>query len=148
MATSIITRDKKRSHSSARIPPAHTNTATETPSLYDEIVAAQQPSSYPGNDVAVAEILPPESIGRSAHRSQGPPQQLSTKPTRLGESLVSKRELARFLGISLSGLDKLIARGRVPPFVKVGRLLKWHPSDVREWAARMQRETRIQHEDL
>jgi predicted DNA-binding transcriptional regulator AlpA len=85
------------------------------------------------------EILPPES---GAGRSDG----IATKQTRLGESLVSKRELARFLGISTSGLDKLIARGRVPSFVKVGRLLKWVPADVREWAASMQREVRLRHD--
>jgi predicted DNA-binding transcriptional regulator AlpA len=70
-----------------------------------------------------------------------------TAPTRLGEALVSKRELARFLGISVSGLDRLIAKGATPPHVLVGRLLKWHPSDVRAWASQMQREQRLQHND-
>jgi predicted DNA-binding transcriptional regulator AlpA len=74
-------------------------------------------------------------------------RRLPTAPTRLGESLVSKRELARFLGITTSGLDKLIARGATPPHVLVGRLLKWHPADVRAWAAQMQREQRLQHTD-
>jgi predicted DNA-binding transcriptional regulator AlpA len=74
-------------------------------------------------------------------------RRLPTAPTRLGEALVSKRELARFLGISTSGLDKLIARGATPPHVLVGRLLKWHPADVRAWAKRQQREVRIQHSD-
>ena len=86
------------------------------------------------------EILPPESKVVFDRRSP-------TAPTRLGEALVSKRELARFLGISVSGLDKLIAKGATPPHVLVGRLLKWIPADVRAWATQMQREQRLQHND-
>jgi predicted DNA-binding transcriptional regulator AlpA len=107
-----------------------------------------QRSPYPGNDPELLEILPPESAGRSAHFVRGPPNDddLPTVRTRLGESLVSKRELARFLGISVSGLNKLIAKGAVPPHVLVGRLLKWHPADVRAWSEHQQRERRLQHE--
>ena len=83
------------------------------------------------------EILPPNDRIFDRHNP--------TAPTRLGEALVSKRELARFLGITVSGLDKLIAKGKTPPHVLVGRLLKWHPSDVREWAKQQKREVRIQH---
>jgi predicted DNA-binding transcriptional regulator AlpA len=134
---------KRQASATTRIPPpvpASDDTDAAT-------VAVDQVSTYPGNEPDEVEILPPESgAGRSTNFARGPPDGLSTKQTRLGESLVSKRELARFLGISVSGLDKLIARGRVPPFVKVGRLLKWAPADVRNWAAQMQREVRLQHE--
>jgi predicted DNA-binding transcriptional regulator AlpA len=98
-----------------------------------------QCSPYPGNATALLEILPPTAPVYE--------RRLPTAQTRLGESLVSKRELARFLGISTSGLDKLIAKGATPPHVLVGRLLKWIPADVRAWAAQMQREQRLQHND-
>src|ERR1700676_726186 len=91
------------------------------------------------NDDTDLEILPPNDRIFDRHNPAA--------PTRLGEALVSKRELARFLGISVSGLDKLIAKGATPPHVLVGRLLKWIPADVRAWAAQMQREQRLQHND-
>jgi predicted DNA-binding transcriptional regulator AlpA len=146
MATTVL-KDRNRAKGSTRIPPPQCSLyAGSDPDPKVEIPSPEtQCSPYPGSDPDPdVEILPPESgAGRSTNRARGPP--LSTKSTRLGESLVSKRELARFLGISVSGLNKLIAKGVVPPHVLVGRLLKWHPADVRAWADRQQREVRLQH---
>jgi predicted DNA-binding transcriptional regulator AlpA len=45
-----------------------------------------------------------------------------------------KRIVATYLGISPSGLDKLIKAGRGPPGFRAGRLRRWRPSVVRAWA--------------
>jgi predicted DNA-binding transcriptional regulator AlpA len=50
-----------------------------------------------------------------------------------------KRVVAQYLGISLSGLDKLLAAGRGPPGFRAGRLLRWRPSVVRAWAQEQER---------
>ena len=42
-----------------------------------------------------------------------------------------KRLVAQYLGISPSGLDKLIKAGRGPPGFRAGRLRRWRPSVVR-----------------
>jgi predicted DNA-binding transcriptional regulator AlpA len=49
------------------------------------------------------------------------------------ETLIDKRELAAFLGMSASGVTKLIERGVAPPHLRVGRLLRWSPAAVVRW---------------
>jgi predicted DNA-binding transcriptional regulator AlpA len=44
-----------------------------------------------------------------------------------------KRELAAYLGVSVSAVDKMIAQGTAPPGFRVGWLWRWWPSVVREW---------------
>lgn len=47
--------------------------------------------------------------------------------------LVSAKEFADRLGISVRTLEDLIVRGKVPPHIKVGRLRRWHPEQVDNW---------------
>jgi predicted DNA-binding transcriptional regulator AlpA len=50
--------------------------------------------------------------------------------------LVSTREAARLLGLSTSLLEKLRHYRRPGPrFVRVGRAVRYAPSDLRAWAA-------------
>ena len=42
--------------------------------------------------------------------------------------------VAAFLGLTASGLDKLILAGRAPPHFRAGRRLRWRPSVVEAWA--------------
>ena len=52
--------------------------------------------------------------------------------------------VAGFLGVTTSGLDKLVKEGKAPPFFRVGRMLRWRPSVVRGWALAQEAEaTRI-----
>ena len=44
-----------------------------------------------------------------------------------------KPELAAYLGVTVSGLDKLLATGKVPPFFRAGRMVRWRPDVVRRW---------------
>ena len=50
-----------------------------------------------------------------------------------------KQTVAEFLGLSVSGLDKLTSMGRAPPGFRAGRLRRWRPSVVRGWAERQER---------
>ncbi len=49
------------------------------------------------------------------------------------ENLVSAKEFADRLGISLRTLEELILHGKVPPYIKLGRLRRWHPEQVDKW---------------
>ena len=59
----------------------------------------------------------------------------STKPGLEFEPPWDRRILASFLGLSVSGLDKLIASGKAPPGFRAGRLLRWRPDVVRRPAS-------------
>lgn len=48
-------------------------------------------------------------------------------------NLVSAKEFADRLGISVRTLEELIAQGKVPPYIKLGRLRRWHPEQVDKW---------------
>lgn len=48
-------------------------------------------------------------------------------------NLVSAKVFADRLGISLRMLEELIAQGKVPPYIKLGRLRRWHPEQVDQW---------------
>ncbi len=48
------------------------------------------------------------------------------------ENLVSAKQFAERLGISVRTLEELIAQGKVPPFIKVGRLRRWHPDQIND----------------
>jgi predicted DNA-binding transcriptional regulator AlpA len=49
------------------------------------------------------------------------------------DTIWDKPALARHLGISVSGLNKLIAARQAPPAFRVGRLWRWRRSIVFEW---------------
>ena len=57
-------------------------------------------------------------------RSRGHPEE---------EEIWDKAGLAGYLGISVSGLNKLIAARRAPPAFRVGRLWRWRRSVVLAW---------------
>jgi predicted DNA-binding transcriptional regulator AlpA len=44
-----------------------------------------------------------------------------------------KAALARYLGISISGLNKMITARQAPPAFRVGRLWRWRRSVVLAW---------------
>lgn len=48
-------------------------------------------------------------------------------------NLVSAKEFANRLGISVRTLEELIVQGKVPPHIKVGRLRRWHPEQLDKW---------------
>lgn len=48
-------------------------------------------------------------------------------------NLVSAKVFADRLGISLRMLEELITQGKVPPYIKLGRLRRWHPEQVDLW---------------
>jgi predicted DNA-binding transcriptional regulator AlpA len=45
-----------------------------------------------------------------------------------------KTVVAAFLGVTSSGLDKLVRMNKAPPYFRSGRLMRWRPSVVRKWA--------------
>jgi predicted DNA-binding transcriptional regulator AlpA len=49
------------------------------------------------------------------------------------EEIWDKAALARYLRISVSGLNKMIAAHQAPPAFRVGRLWRWRRSVVPEW---------------
>lgn len=51
------------------------------------------------------------------------------------ETLVSKGTVAAFLGMTESGFTKMIHRGIGPPYLRIGRLIRFSPSAVKAWAA-------------
>ena len=61
------------------------------------------------------------------------------KPTAAPEAVLpferpwGKPELAAYLGVTVSGLDKLIVVKKVPPFFRAGRMLRWRPDVARRW---------------
>jgi predicted DNA-binding transcriptional regulator AlpA len=60
----------------------------------------------------------------SARSSRWPPEE---------DEIWDKAALARYLGISVSGLNKLIAARQAPPGFRVGRLWRWRRPVVRTW---------------
>ncbi|WP_013630695.1 helix-turn-helix transcriptional regulator [Rubinisphaera brasiliensis] len=50
-------------------------------------------------------------------------------------SLVSTREFAEFLKISVRTLRRMISAGEVPKPTRVGRQLRWRSEDVNAWYA-------------
>ena len=42
------------------------------------------------------------------------------------ETPLDKPPTAAILGITVSGLDKLISTGKAPPFFRVGRRIRWN----------------------
>ena len=48
-------------------------------------------------------------------------------------NLISAQEFASRLGVSLRTLEDLIIQGKVPPYIKLGRLRRWHPEQVEKW---------------
>jgi predicted DNA-binding transcriptional regulator AlpA len=51
------------------------------------------------------------------------------------EKPLDKPAMAAILGITVSGLDKLIATNKAPPHFRAGRLIRWRPSVALAWLA-------------
>jgi len=49
------------------------------------------------------------------------------------DSLLSAQAFAARLGISVRMLEDLILQGKTPPYIKLGRLRRWHPTQVDAW---------------
>lgn len=48
-------------------------------------------------------------------------------------NLISTKQFADRLGISVRTLEELILQGKVPPYIRLGRLRRWHPEQVDKW---------------
>ena len=49
------------------------------------------------------------------------------------ECALPVREAANYLGLSISTLNKLRCSGGGPPFLKLGRAVRYSPDDLKEW---------------
>lgn len=49
------------------------------------------------------------------------------------QRLISKKELAELLGCSQNTISNLVKRDILPPPVRVGRLLRWTPEQIRNF---------------
>jgi predicted DNA-binding transcriptional regulator AlpA len=74
--------------------------------------------------------------------SDSPPQREDREVDLPFERPWGKATLAAYLGVTESGLDKLIAIGRVPPGFRAGRLWRWRPDVVRDWVTAREEESR------
>ena len=57
------------------------------------------------------------------------------------DGMVSKDELAAYLGISLGTLDQWASRGGGPEYVIVGKHRKYMPADIKAWISDHKRVT-------
>jgi predicted DNA-binding transcriptional regulator AlpA len=51
------------------------------------------------------------------------------------ENLLSENEISQIFGRSIPTLQKDRLRGNGPPFIKIGRLVRYSPSAVQAWLA-------------
>ena len=49
------------------------------------------------------------------------------------QGFLSKKELARYLGLSVFTIDTWVSQRREIPFVKMGRRVMFDMADVRDW---------------
>jgi predicted DNA-binding transcriptional regulator AlpA len=64
------------------------------------------------------------------------PLQSSTKPARepnRGDRMLTPKEAANFLRVSLSWLAKARMRGDGPPYVKIGRAIRYPEGALHQW---------------
>ena len=52
------------------------------------------------------------------------------------EPLWDEKECATYRACAVSSVQKERVRGDGPPFLKLGRLVRYRPEDVRDWLAR------------
>lgn len=55
--------------------------------------------------------------------------------TSFTDAVWDKRTLAAFFGLSVSGINKLIAANKAPPAFRIGRLWRWRRDVVMDWIA-------------
>lgn len=49
------------------------------------------------------------------------------------DSLLKTADVAAKLNISERSLERLILQGEAPPYIKIGRLRRWHPDELMAW---------------
>lgn len=54
----------------------------------------------------------------------------------MDDALWNESQCAEFRGCAVSSIQKERLRGDGPPFVKMGRLVRYRPKDVRDWIAK------------
>jgi excisionase family DNA binding protein len=62
-----------------------------------------------------------------------PPANNTAQPTSIQDQPLTKRELARFLGISERFVELEVSRGRLQAVKLSDRLLRFRPIDVERW---------------
>jgi predicted DNA-binding transcriptional regulator AlpA len=62
-----------------------------------------------------------------------------TTTEKFSEALLEPREAAAFLKLSLSWLAKARQRREGPPYIKLGRSVRYNPSALSEWLQAHQR---------
>jgi excisionase family DNA binding protein len=60
----------------------------------------------------------------------------------MGEELLTKRELAKLLKVSLPTINRWVKRGGGPPHLKVGVLVRYRLGDVGVWLESLQVKSR------
>jgi predicted DNA-binding transcriptional regulator AlpA len=55
-------------------------------------------------------------------------------PSPFNEILIDSRVVARFLGFSDAGFAVMLRRGDGPPYLRIGRLIRFSPTAVKAWA--------------
>jgi predicted DNA-binding transcriptional regulator AlpA len=80
-------------------------------------------------------MSPKRTVGDRFKGSAAPPDYYANPPeaTLPFEKPWDRVIVAEYLGMTISGLDKLIKDRRAPPYFKAGRMLRWRPSVVRAW---------------
>lgn len=53
------------------------------------------------------------------------------------QNLINKKQVAEILGVSVKTVDLWIAQGKGPKHLRVGRLVKFIPSDVEEFIQKL-----------
>lgn len=49
------------------------------------------------------------------------------------DNLLKIADVAAKLNISVRMLEELILQGKAPPYIRLGRLRRWHPEQVNAW---------------
>jgi hypothetical protein len=86
--------------------------------------------------------MPPAATGLSLARSRESSLADSTPQSFEANGLerpLTPRQMADVLGVSLSFLAKARMRGDGPPYTKVGRLIRYFPSQAKPWLRLHQR---------
>jgi predicted DNA-binding transcriptional regulator AlpA len=55
-------------------------------------------------------------------------------------------DVAKLLGFTVKAVYKLLTLGKLPPPLKVGSHLRWRPSTIRAFTARLEAEAQARHQ--
>ena len=87
-------------------------------------LSSHRHAMQPVNDVA----RPHEASGSSAARSKEGPGEYDA-----AHKLISVRTVAGMLGVSQRQVWKLVASGRLPAPLRLGRSVRWRADEIRSW---------------